>query len=379
MHIIPLSTKVTLLLLSMMTMMSNVAIITSLPHLGDHFPDEENIELLSRLMITLPSLSIAFLSPFLGHYLQNIPKKVTIIAALILFGLAGSAGLYLEGIWALLASRALLGVAIGTLMIMTTALVGDYFSDEVRHKYMGLQSAFTALGGLFFLIGGGLLSDIDWRYPFGIYFIGIVYIPLVLLFILEPKHHDSGKLDENVTVQRLRHIYLLGFLLMLIFYTMPTQMPFLMIQHFGASGTLTGAIISTAFIANALGAMTFAKLKKRFGFAQIYLIGLTVISIGFILIGLVQDVHLFFATAPIMGFGGGMLMTNVMAWMLSRTHHKHRVKSSGYMTSSLFLGQFFSPIVFHPFVDYFGVQHFFWILGAVILGVVLIVKLLKIV
>ena len=39
------ATKITLLLLSMVTVMSNVAIITSLPHLKDHFPDVEEMEL----------------------------------------------------------------------------------------------------------------------------------------------------------------------------------------------------------------------------------------------------------------------------------------------------------------------------------------------
>jgi MFS family permease len=362
-------TKITLLLLSMMTMMSNVAIVTSLPHLKDHFLGVANIEFLSRLMITLPSLSIALLSPFLGHLLHRFRRKSSGVAALLLFAAAGSAGLYLQEIESLLLSRALLGIAIAMLMIVTTSLVGDYFSHDARHRYMGLQSAFTSAGGLLFLIGGGLLSDIGWRFPFGIYLTGLLFIPLVLHFIVEPAHHSETAPAEDNT-GRLRGIYLLAFVLMLIFYILPTQMPFLMINHFGASGALTGAIIATAFVFNALGALTFARLKKRFGFAAIYLIGLAILAAGFVLIGLVRDVYLFFFTSPIMGFGGGVLMTNVMAWMLSRSHHQRRIKSSGYLSSSLFMGQFCSPILFHPVVDYFGVEHFFVVVGAVLLGIV---------
>lgn len=362
------ATKVTLLLLSMVTMMSNVAIITSLPHLKDHFPDVKNIEFLSRLMITLPSLSIAILAPFLGHLLHRIKRKSATIAALLFFAITGSAGLYLEGIELLLLSRVFLGVAIAVLMIITTSLVGDYFTQESRHRYMGLQSAFTSVGGLLFLMGGGFLSDIGWRYPFGIYLIGIVYIPLVILFLREPSHPVDPQ--DDAVPARLFGIYLLAFVLMVIFYVLPTQMPFLMINHFGASGTLTGAIIAMAFVFNALGALSFSKIKKYLDFKQIYILGLAIISIGFILIGWVRDVHLFFFTSPIMGFGGGLLMTNVTAWMLSRSHQNRRVKSSGYLTSALFLGQFVSPIVFHPLVTRFGVQDFFIITGSVLLAVV---------
>ncbi|MCJ7764370.1 MAG: MFS transporter, partial [Thiovulaceae bacterium] len=317
------ATKVTLLLLSMVTMMSNVAIVTSLPHLKDHFPDVKEIEFLSRLMITLPSLSIAILAPFLGHHLHRIRRKSSTVAALFLFALAGSAGLYLEGIGALLLSRALLGVAIAVLMIVTTALVGDYFAQASRHRYMGMQRAFTSVGGFIFLIGGGLLSDFGWRLPFAIYLVGLLFIPLTLLFLVEPSQ-PSEELGEEIP-PKLFGIYALAFVLMLIFYVLPTQMPFLMINHFGASGMLTGAIISTAFVSNALGALSFSRLKKHYDFKSIYVIGIAIVGFGFLLMGSVQEVHLFFVTAPIMGFGGGILMTNVTAWMLSRSHESRRV------------------------------------------------------
>ena len=160
---------------------------------------------------------------------------------------------------------------------------------------------------------------------------------------------------------------------MVAFYILPTQVPFLMINHFGASGALTGTIISIAFVFHAIGAMSFAKLKGKFPFSIIYIMGMLIIAFGFILIGLVQNVYLFFITAPIMGFGGGILMTNVTAWMLSRAHQKRRVKSSGYLTSSLFMGQFFSPLLTMPIVSIFGVQDFFIVMGIMMIFLIFIV------
>ncbi|GAB6044970.1 hypothetical protein JCM11957_05680 [Caminibacter profundus] len=49
--------------------------------------------------------------------------------------------------------------------------------------------------------------------------------------------------------------------------------------------------------------------------------------------------------------------------VLHNAHYTKQVKASGYLTSSLYFGQFESPIVFHPFVDIFGVQKFFSIMG----------------
>lgn len=353
----------------MTTMMSNVAIITTIPLLKSHFTDVEDIEFLSRMMITLPSLSIAFLAPFLGHFVHNFGKRRSAIIALILFSITGSAGIYLQSIESLLLSRASFGVTVAVLMIVSTSLIGDYFKDEERHKFMGLQSVFIGIGGIIFLMSGGFLSDINWRYSFGIYLIGFVLLPFAYKYMVEVTQGEFKEDNENIN-SNLIPIYLLAFFLMLIFYILPTQMPFLMINEFGASGTLTGAIISAAFVANAFGAMSFAKLKKRFDFKTIYLIGLTIIGIGFTAKGFVTDVYFFFLTAPIMGFGGGIIMTCVSAWMLSRAHHSKRVKASGYLTSSLFLGQFFSPIVFHPLVATFGVQGFFIVIGLMLFTIV---------
>jgi len=364
------STKFTLLLLSMMTMMSNVAIVTTLPLLTKAYEATEHIEFLARLMITLPSLAIAILAPLLGGLIYRFGKKRSALIALFLFSFFGSAGLFLGGIYELLASRFLFGVAIAVLMIVSTSLVGDYFAPEERHRFMGQQGAFMALGGIFFIIGGGVLADINWRYPFGIYLVGLVIAYFASRYLIDVGHTPRD--GDDGAEQKMGFIYLLGFLLMVIFYILPTQIPFLIINHFHASSLLAGAIIATAFLSNALGAITFGKLKKRYTFATIYMIGMGIVAVGFILIGNVSNVYLFFFTSPIMGFGGGVLMTATTAWMLSLTNHHNRVRSTSRLTSALFLGQFASPFITYPLVQYFRLDHFFVIMGSGILGVLAI-------
>ncbi len=362
----------------MLTMMSNVAIITMLPHLSAIFKDVPNIELLSKMMITLPSLAIAIFAPFLGHFINNFGKKKSAIGGLLLFSLCGTAGLYLDTIYEILLSRFLFGIAIAILMIVSTSLIGDYFKNEHRHKFMGLQSAFIAVGGIVFIVGGGILSDINWRYTFAIYTLGVVVLFFVIKYLVEHKENANfQEEDEHLLNHNLWYIYLVAFILMLVFYILPTQIPFLIMNEFHASSTLTGEIIATAFIFNAAGALTFAKLKKRLTFSQVYITGMIILAIGFSLIGLIRSVHFFFLTSPIVGFGGGILMANMTAWMLGVAHHTKRIKSSGYLTSSLFLGQFCSPLVTHPFVEYFGVQDFFIVSGIFLLLSVSVIIVFK--
>ena len=356
-------TILTLLLLSMTTAMSNVAIVTSLPHLKEYFNHIDNIEFYSRLMLTLPSLLIAILAPILGHIIFRYGKKKSAIAALFFFALLGTTGLYLENLELLLLSRALFGLCIATLMIVSTSLVGDYFKGEERHKFMGYQSAFMAIGGVLFVIGGGILSDINWRLPFGIYLVGIVLLPFTFFYLKEVKIEEEIQQEEISINTNIIFIYILAFFYMLIFFILPTQIPFLLIESFNASGTLTGSIIAMAFLSNALGAISFSKLKTRFDYPTITVIATFIIGLGFVGIGLVNNVYFFFCTSPLLGFGGGIMMTNVTAWMLSKTTLEKRIKTTGYYTSSLYLGQFLSPILFHPLVSILPIQKFFLLVG----------------
>ena len=357
----------------MTTSMSNVAIVTALPHLKDYFTQADNINFYSRLMLTLPSLVIALLAPILGHIIFKYGKKRSVIIALIVFSISGSAGLYLQTLEMLLFSRAIFGIAVATLMIVSTSLIGDYFKLENRHKFMGYQSAFMALGGVVFVIGGGVLSDINWRYSFGIYLIGFFILPFVLTQIneiVETSNNNELEVDSN-----MYFIYFLAFFFMLIFFILPTQIPFLLIEEFNTNGSFAGTIIAIAFISNALGAISFSKIKDKFSYSTIYLIALFIIAIGFTGIGLVNNIYLFFITSPILGFGGGIMMTNITAWMLSKTSIKKRVKTSGYFTSAIFLGQFSSPIVFHSLVSSLGVQSFFFTIGISLFLIVILLLL----
>lgn len=375
-------TLLTLLLLAMTTSMSNVAIVTTLPHLKEYFTNINNIEFYSRLMLTLPSLVIAILAPLLGHFIFRFGKKKSALIALFFFSLFGTAGLYLNSIETLLISRAFFGICVATLMIVSTSLVGDYFTEHDRHKFMGYQSAFMAFGGVFFVLGGGLLSDINWRFPFGIYFIGLVLLPFVLFNLKEVKIENFQEESNANVSSNILFIYFLAFFYMLIFFILPTQIPFLIIEKFKASGSFAGTIIATAFLCNALGAITFFKLKSKFNFSTIYLIGILFMAIGFSLVGVVNNVYFFFVTSPILGFAGGIMMTNVTAWMLSKSSHEKRVKSSGYFTSAIFLGQFLSPVIFHPLIEVVDIQDFFLIIGlflfVIIISVISIIRYLKI-
>jgi MFS family permease len=101
--------KLTLLLVSSLTIMSVITISPALPQMALVFSNVENAEFLVELVLTLPALMIALLSPFTGRLIDRYGRLKTLRLSLVLYALSGAAGYFLDNIYHILISRAVLG------------------------------------------------------------------------------------------------------------------------------------------------------------------------------------------------------------------------------------------------------------------------------
>ena len=64
----------------------------------------------------------------------------------------------------------------------------------------------------------------------------------------------------------------------------------------------------------------------------------------------------------LVGMGMGLLMPNLNTWLLSVTPESTRGAAVGLMSSSVFIGQFFSPVFTEPLSGY-GIANIFGVAG----------------
>ena len=362
--------KFSLLVLSSLGVMSGIAIVAALPLIAHHFGDVKHIEFLSKLLLTIPSVMVALFAPFAGMLIDKIGRLKPLFVGIVLFIVGGSSGYYLENFYYILVGRAVLGFSVALIMTASLALVGDYFSDKERHKFMSLQGMFVGLSGIVFILSGGFLAHLGWNYPFLIYLVPLLFLPLVFSSLKELPHehkHNATDLELNVN---LLPVYITGFFSMLLFYMLPTQLPYLVINELGGSPSLVSYFIAFSMLITATTSKQYHYLKARLSFAQIFMITYLSFAVGLFIISQVDYVyHLFFASF-FMGVGFGLVTVNVNTWLLSLVHASKRGRAVGLLTSSFFFGQFFSPILFEPVVARFGIQGLFLIISIMLLFVV---------
>jgi MFS family permease len=367
--------KIALLLLASMTIMSGVTIVASLPLMSQTFQDIEDIEFLSKFMLAVPSIVIAITAPLIGHVSDRTGRIKPLYLGVVLFVLGGSVGFYIYDFYLILLGRAILGLGVAMIMTSTTALIGDYFDEHERHKFLSIQGMAVGIGGIIFITTGGFLAEAHWSYPFAIYLIPILFLPIIYMFMYEPKHIDHHDADVEVDGDKLWPIFVTAFFSMVLFYMLPTQLPYLVINELGGSPSSVGTLISVAMFINAMTAMQYAKIKAKHSFAKIFMMTFVVFGLGLAIISQAHSIAQLYFSVVFMGIGFGLMMTNVNAWFQTTVSAKQRGKASGILASSFFLGQFSSPLLFEPIVASVGIQGLFLVISIVSLCVAMLIKL----
>jgi MFS family permease len=360
--------QVTLILISSLTVMAGALIAPALPFLTKDFADIPRIDLWAKLVLTFPALFIALFAPVAGLLLDRHGKKRLLLASLIVYGIAGGAGLVINDLTTLLISRAFLGIAVSFLMTGTTALVGDYMEGTARSRFLGTLGAFMAFGGTVFVTISGFLADFGWRYPFAVYLIAFLVFILAWVVLYEPASTSSREEEISGTTNRpftplIIIIYLTVLFGMALFYVIPVQSPFLM-ESLGVSKGIflsAGLIAGTFFAATA--SVFHSRLKSWLNYFHVYAVLFAIIGVGFILIWQAESPLAIIAATALAGFGAGFLMPNTSLCLLSQAAPEHRGRVMGGMTSAVFIGQFLSPIIFEPVIQAYGIQ-----LGHAIIG-----------
>ena len=365
--------RLTLMMASSLTVMAGAIISPSLPALYDHFQDVEGVAFLSRLVLTLPALFIALCSPLAGVIVDRLGRKPVLLTGAVLYVIGGTTGLYVDSLTALLAGRALLGVAVACVMTTTVTLIGDYWRGEQRGRMMGWMSAAMSWGGVVFVLLGGALAEWHWRGPFGVYLSALALLPLMAMVLREPTEADrsaaraDGDSDSDGTAGEpgvgkapqanwflISVVYLAAFMLSVTFYMIPTQAPFLLRDLGIVAPFAIGLTIAAMNVAGGVASMQFGRVRRWLSPPAVFGAAFASMALGFIAVFLAREPVGVMVGMALTGLGVGTAFPNVTTWLMAVAPPCWRGRLVGGATTSIFLGQFMSPVLSHPLVTWTG-------------------------
>ncbi|WP_420593007.1 MFS transporter [Robiginitalea biformata] len=357
--------KLSLLLVSSLTIASMITISASLPDMSRDFSGYPNGQALVKLSLSLPALFIALTSLLAGGYIDRKGRKPLLGVALVAYALAGSSGYWLEDLYAILAGRALLGVCVGITMTIVTTLIADYYQGAARQRFAGTQIAVMSLAGILFISLGGFLADIRWDVPFLLYLFSLLILPIALRFIREPE-----KLAETIQktpgARAPREIWLVFgtvMLMWILFFIVPVQIPFYLKSLGVEQNALIGLAIASSTLFSAVASFFYARIKGRLSFARIFFAGFGLMAVAFLVVAFSGTYALVVVGMLLAGLGMGLLIPNANILVMQLAPPAVRGKQIGRLTTFWFLGQFISPLVLLPFIGLYSLETVFLGIG----------------
>ncbi|MEO5999382.1 MAG: MFS transporter, partial [Chitinophagaceae bacterium] len=327
--------KFTLLLVSSLTIMSIITISPALPQMAIVFANVENAQFLVKLVLTIPALMIAIFSPITGLLIDRYGRLTILRLSLVLYAISGTGGYFLNNLYHILISRALLGAAVGMSMTIVITLIADYFEGIERQKFVGIQIAFMSLGGIIFIGLGGILADFGWRYPFLIYLSSLLVLPLCILFLDEPAIvQKSNKAKQHIKAPLIIWMLFINTMLMwIIFFLIPVQIPFHLKVLGIQKNSLIGAAIATSTAFSAVSSFSYSKIKGRLNFLSVFAMGYFLMAAGFVCMSISNTYALVVIAMMLSGLGMGMMIPNTNMWVMKIVPPEIRGKEIGKLTT----------------------------------------------
>ena len=150
-------------------------------------------------MVAAFSITQLIVSPLAGRLVDQLGRKIIIVAGLFVFGISEFLFGIGKTIEILFLSRILGGVSAAFIMPGVTAFIADITTTTIRPKAIGYMSAAITTG---FIIGpgiGGFLAEINTRLPFysaGV--LGIVAAMSSIMLLKEPERQNQEEINEEV-------------------------------------------------------------------------------------------------------------------------------------------------------------------------------------
>ena len=355
-------TKLTLLLISGLTIMAASIVAPSLADIANEFAEVPHASLLAKLVLSIPAIFIAISAPIAGTLIDRIGRIRLLLFGLILYAVSGTSAIYLDSIYAILVGRVFLGMSIGICSTVAVTLIGDYFQGPERKKFIGIQAAYIGIIGVVFLSLGGYLAEPGWRYPFYIYALTLLILPLAASFLPEPPRHEQERVPFKSTPV-LNILFASAMIWMVLFYVIPTQLPFLLADYGFSANKVVGNILALNALGMMVASLSYQRIGRRLSHSLVYGLGFVLMGAGFCAAGFSGNLAVVTSGMFSVGLGIGLVWPNTNFWVLELASEQTRGRATGILTMCLFTGQFLSPLLVQPILGSTGQPALFVIVG----------------
>lgn len=322
-----------------LAMMAINAVLPAIDTALAHGPRDS---MMVKQMLGGMGLAMVIGAPLGGFLVDRLGLRVMLVSAGLLYTLAGTVGLYLDSLPLLLASRMALGLAAGAIQVISMTVINTSLVGPERAKWMGMHISAAMLSAFAFHPVSGFLGNFGWRWPFALYFLGLLMLPIAFMqaaHIAPLRRVESEKrADDGPSLLRTFPYHYLPFAIVLgLVVFLPTAfLPFIL-RKMGFASPLVISLVLTADSVAGIGmALLYGRARRHLSTHAAFIVSFSLTSVGLAIAVLAPATWMFIAGVMVYGVGFGWLDANIVTAVSEKVRPNQQGRAAGLIKAAHF-------------------------------------------
>jgi predicted MFS family arabinose efflux permease len=303
-------------------------------------------------VLTMPAIWVLLFSPLAGWMADRFGRRYLLLASMVVYAFVGVAPVLLDNLYAIIVTRAGVGICESIVMTVSTTMISDFFTGRARERWMASQTAVASLSALGIIyLGGQLGAAYGWRGPFYLYLYSLALSFAVFAFTWEPPA-DQSEVAETVSDAtdvafpwaRMVGICSLTLLASVSFYTVITKNAEALVSLGVSNPSVIGKYTMLASIGVPLGTFIYWGVA-RLPIGRLLLLDFALIGSGFVLMGRSTEPTAYVWGSFINQIGCGLVLPTMLVWASRGLAYSIRGRGIGMWQAAFAIGQFLSGLV----------------------------------
>lgn len=318
-------------------------------------------------LVSIHALTLALFSPLLGIVADKIGPVRVLVPSLMFYGIFGIAGSFISQFWLFFATRGLLGATTGGIAAGSLGVLGKLYDQETRAQAIAYATATLTVAGIIFPLLGGSIASIHWRYAFAPY---VIAFPLALISsqaLVAVKGNSrkktqglSSELRKVLLQPSVVELLLFVALTAAIMYAVVIYVPLYLQETLGLGTLENGILLATRALGAALiSTLGAKKIAKQWSSQGAIALGFGLMGVTLLAIPGLQQFLLLLLSALIFGMGFGLVLPNLYNSLSNVAPAMIRSSVLAIAIGTSFLGQFLSPVLLSPVLQWGGLTGVF--------------------
>lgn len=315
--------------------------------------------MLVKQLFGATSLAMVFGAPLGGFLVDRIGMRLMLLAASLIYTIAGTSGFYLSSLNMLLVSRLFLGAAAAATQVMSFTLINTKLQGIARARWMGIHISVATGAALVVTPISGALGEISWRWPFLTYGVGLV----LFIALLIDKSVSAGPSarpaltaikEPSVLSWFPWHYVPLSLAVGGITFLPAIYMPYLLREDAGLSTVAIGAVLTANSAIGVFMSSQYGRGRKHLSTSGAYVFSFGFATAGVLLAGTATGLPLLVAGMILHVTGTAWFVPNVMTALSAKVTSAQQARAAGLVKAAHFMSAPLFVVLVDPISRQYG-------------------------